>query len=80
MGRCRLLNQLASAVFDRANSEDLQLTAVQSWMLEDLFRRVQSCGECPEGLNEHEAPRDLTSNANLYGQEAMNAAAYDMNQ
>eukprot|EP00435_Cladocopium_sp_Y103_P061503 s490_g23.t1 len=74
------LNQLAAAVFDKADSEDLRLTAVQAWMMNDLQRRIQNYGECPADLNEHKAISDLTSNANLYDQEALNIADYDINE
>ena len=74
------LNQLAAAVFDRAKTEKLDLTAVQTWMMRDLQRKVKAYGECPADLNEVRAMSDLTSNANLYNQEALNVADYDINE
>jgi len=74
------LNHLAGAVFDMTKSQDLSLTFVQTWMMKDLFRRVKSYGERPVDLDENQALQDLTSNANLYNQEAMNIAEYDINE
>ena len=74
------LNRLAATVFDEAKTEDLKLTSVQTWMLNDLRRRVQSYGECPSDLSEHQALADLMSNANLYDQEALNIADYDIGE
>lgn len=74
------LNQLATAVFDKANPEDLPLTSVQTWMMHDLHRRVQNYGECPNDMSELEAISDLTSKANLYEQEALNIADYDIGE
>ena len=74
------LNQLAAAAFEKADNEELRLTAVQSWMMTDLHRRVQAYGECPADLNEVKALADLTSNANLYNQEALNIADYNIDE
>ena len=74
------LNQLAAAVFDKAKTEKLDLTAVQTWMMRDLQRKVKAYGECPADLNEVRAMSDLTSNANLYNQEALNVADSDINE
>ncbi len=74
------LNHLAAAVFDVTKSQDLPLTFVQTWMMKDLHRRVNAYGDKPVDLDENQALHDLTSNANLYNQEAMNIAEYDINE
>ena len=76
----RSLNTLAMADFQRTASSGLPLTAVQSWMMDDLYRRVLSYGSRPEDLNEDEALRDLTSQANLYNQEANNIAVFNIDE
>ena len=66
---------------DKAKTEKLDLTAVQTWVvIRDLQRKVKKYGECPADLNEVRAMSDLTSNANLYSQEALNVADYDTNE
>ena len=77
---CGALNQLASAVFNKANKEEVGLTHVQSWMLSDLFRRVANYGDEPLGLSDEQCLRDLGCNANLYTQEANHIAPYNINE
>ena len=77
---CGALNSLASAAFDMTHHEDLRLTHVQLWMLEDLKRRIANYGEVPSDFNEEVALTDLQCNANLYTQEAKHIAKLDPNQ
>lgn len=48
--------------------------------MDDLHRRVLSYGSRPVDPNEDEALRDLTSQANLYNQEANNIAVFKIDE
>ena len=76
----RSLNLLAAASFDTATSFLLPLTSVQRWMMEDIWRRVESYGECPADLTEAEAVQDLAQRSYLYSQEASPLVATDLDK
>ena len=67
------LNRLSSAVFEKTDNPGLPLTLVQSWMMDDLERRVTAYGEKPPDLDEEACLRELS--ANLYTQEANHVVA-----
>ena len=63
-----VLNQLAAAVFDKAKTDKLDLTAVQTWVvMRDFQRKVKKYGGCPADLNEVRAM-------------SLNVADYDINE
>ena len=72
------LNRLSSAVFEKTDNPGLPLTLVQSWMMDDLERRVTAYGEKPPDLDEEACLRELS--ANLYTQEANHVVQLDANE
>ncbi|CAE7263778.1 unnamed protein product [Symbiodinium sp. CCMP2592] len=78
-GAFKVLNDLASAPFDTAPCS-LPLTQSQTWMMNDVMRRVAAFGEPPPGIDEETAIRDLAAKANLYMEEAAHLADCDMDK
>ena len=48
--------------------------------MEDIWRRVESYGECPAVLTEAEAVQDLAQRSYLYSQEASPLVATDLDK
>ena len=78
-GAIKVLNDLASAPFDTAPC-DIPLTQSQTWMMNDVTRRVATFGEPPSGIDEETAIRELAAKANLYMEEAAHLANFDMDK
>ena len=78
-GAVKVLNDLASASFDTAPCS-LPLTQSQTWIMDDVWRRIAQFGERPPDLDEDEALRELASRANLYTGEAAHLADFDMDK
>ena len=59
------LNQLASsrAIFTETPSSSLPLTGVQRWVMDDVSRRVEAVGPCPDDLTEDLAVKELGKGA-----------------
>ena len=72
------LNGLATVPFSAATS-DLPLTSVQTWIMDDLWRRVSRHGEPPQ-IDSNEALREMANRSNLYGQEAAHLVATDLDK
>ncbi|CAK9066651.1 Uncharacterized protein SCF082_LOCUS33888 [Durusdinium trenchii] len=60
----------------------LPLTDVQRWVMEDISRRVEAMGPCPDDLTEDLAVKELGKGANLYEQAAdnYNLAEFDIDK
>ena len=74
----RSLNKLAAVPTSPTTSSSLPLTSVQTWMMEDVMRRVSQYGDCPPDISEASALADLGKRAHLYTQEANHLVDTDL--
>lgn len=72
------LNDLASVPFSAATT-DLPLTSMQTWIMEDVWRRVSRHGEPPQ-MDSDEVLRDMAIKSNLYSQEAAHLVPMDLDK
>ena len=76
----KTLNELAAVPFDQTDrTSSTPLTQVQSWMVEDILRRITQHGPAPE-MSGQAALDEIVSSDYLYAQEANHLVEFDISR